>query len=51
MCEVIRNYHEICDETVNIDIEHLVMNCLTSSILGYPEVTLIITKYIVNLKS
>ena len=50
MCEVTCNYHEIYHEIVNTDIEQLVMNCLTSSILGYPEVTLIITKNIVNLK-
>ena len=39
-------YHEM----LNIDIEQIVVKCLTSSILVYPEVTLIIMKYIVNLK-
>ena len=50
MCDVTYSYHEIYNEIVNIDIEQLVKNCLTNSVLGYLEVTLIITKYIVNLK-
>ena len=50
MRQVACNYHEIYHEMLNIDIEQIVVKCLTSSILVYPEVTLIIMKYIVNLK-
>ena len=49
MRQVACNYHKIYREILNIDIEQIVIKCLTSSILVYPEVTLIIMKYTVNL--
>ena len=50
MRQVTCNYHEMYHEILNIDIEQIVIKCLTSSILVYPEVTFIIMKYTVNLK-